>query len=235
MDYRTTRSAYLNCEKRIFSGIGEYNIPEMRPVEDMDLEGYEALGFNYAVGCKHPERYVLHFHLDDYQFERVWNDPNRYLPLLSKFKAVLAPDFSTYEDFPEAVQIFNTYRKMWCAAYWQEHGITVIPTLNWDTNPEHIWYFDGIPKNSLVSVSTVGGFKSKATKERWLEGFRRTLDTLQPSKILVFGKLWSEVEESFDGEFITMDNRNLTRKATLSKHSTKNEEDVKDVSEERTD
>jgi hypothetical protein len=168
---------------------------------------------------------VLHFHLDDYQFERVWNDPNGYLPLLRRFRAVLAPDFSTYEDFPRAVKIFNTYRKMWLAAYWQENGITVIPTMDWGTMPDEMFYFDGMPRESLCSVSTVGGFKSAVTKEAWLEGFRRALDILQPSKLLVFGKLWPEGEESFDGEFTVMDNKNLTRKATLSKRTEKEGKD----------
>lgn len=225
MNYRDHKNAYLNCEKRIFPGFGDYDIPEMAPVEDIDLAGCEALGFNYAIGCKHPENKVLHFHLDDYQFERVWNDPNRYLPLLRRFRAVLAPDFSTYEDFPRAVKIFNTYRKMWLAAYWQENGITVIPTMDWSTIPDEMFYFDGMPRESLCSVSTVGGFKSAVVKEAWLEGFRRALDILQPSKLLVFGKLWPEVEESFDGEFIVMDNKNLTRKATLSKKTEKEGKD----------
>lgn len=214
--YIETKNAYCNCEKRIFPGVGIYDIPEIQPVE-VDLEGCTAIGFNYAIGCKHPEDKVLHFHVDDYQFIRVWNDPNRYLPVLQRFRAVLAPDFSAYEDFPKAVQIYNTYRKAWCAAYWQENGVTVIPTLDWDSDPEQTYLYDGIPKNALVSVSTIGGFKSKATKALWLDGFKRALDAVQPSKLLVFGNLWPEVQEVFGGETIVMENSNLVRKDTLSK------------------
>lgn len=214
--YIETKNAYCNCEKRIFPGVGEYDMPEIRPV-DVDLEGCTAIGFNYAIGCRHPEDKVLHFHVDDYQFVRVWNDPKRYLPMLRRFRAVLAPDFSAYEDFPKAVRIFNAYRKAWCAAYWQENGVTVIPTLDWDTELEHDHSFDGIPRNALVSVSTIGGFKSKARKADWLEGFRIAMRELSPSKLLVFGKLWPEVQEAFGGEIILMENSNLVRKSTLSK------------------
>lgn len=218
----TNRNAYLNCEKRIFSGCGAYDIPEMSPV-DVEINDCEIIGFNYALGCKDPENKIIHFHLDDHEFERIWNNPNKYIPLLQKFRAVLAPDFSTYEDFPTAVKIFQTYRKMWMAAYWQEHGITVIPTLDWDTNPKHRWYFSGIPRNSLVSVSTVGGFSSKAQAKLYLEGFDRTMKILQPSKLLVFvsGKLPPQIQtrlnESTYMDFIVMGNKNLIRKNQLAK------------------
>ena len=145
MNYREKRGAYLNCEKRIFSGTGPFDFPMIDPVE-VDVEDTEVIGFNYAIGCKHPEDKICHFYLDDYQFERVWNDPDRYVPILKRFKAVLAPDFSLYTDFPRAVQIFNHYRKMWCAAYWQERGINVIPTICWSTPDSFEWCFDGIPK-----------------------------------------------------------------------------------------
>lgn len=117
MNYRQKRGAYLNCEKRMYYGVGEYDFPMMDPV-NVDISGCEVIGFNYAVGCRHPEDKVLHFYVDDYQFERVWNDPNRYLSMLKKFKAVLAPDFSLYDDFPKVVNMFNHYRKQWCARYW---------------------------------------------------------------------------------------------------------------------
>ena len=106
MNYRETRNAFLNCEKRIFTGAGRYNIPIIEPVT-VDLSGAEMIGFNHAVREPHPENKIVHFYLDDYQFERVWQYPDRYLPVLSRFKAVLAPDFSLYTDFPFPCQLFN--------------------------------------------------------------------------------------------------------------------------------
>lgn len=132
MNYREKRGAYLNCEKCMFDGVGQFEMPKLEPVQ-VDLTDPKVIGFNYAIGEKHPEDKIVHFFLDDYQFERVWNDPDRYLPVLNKFRAVLAPDFSMYTDFPFPVQLFNQYRRQWCAAYWQEHGITVIPTICWST------------------------------------------------------------------------------------------------------
>lgn len=213
MNYREKRGAYLNCEKRVFDGVGQFETPELGPVQ-VDLTDPKVIGFNYAIGEKHPEDKIVHFFLDDYQFERVWNDPDRYLPVLNKFRAVLAPDFSMYTDFPLPVQLFNQYRRQWCGAYWQENGVTVIPTICWSTEDSFSWCFDGIPKRSLVCISTVGGFYSKAAKEAWLKGYEKCLEVLEPSEILLFGKAFPEVK--FDGPMTVVDNTNLTRKTVLS-------------------
>lgn len=37
------------------------------------------IGFNELLTCKHPENAGVHFFLDDYQFERFWRQPQRYL------------------------------------------------------------------------------------------------------------------------------------------------------------
>ena len=214
MNYREKRGAYLNCEKRIFFGTGPFDFPMMDPVQ-VDVTNTEVIGFNYAIGCRHPEDKICHFYVDDYQFERVWNDPDRYIPVVSRFKAVMAPDFSMYTDFPKAVQIFNHYRKMWCSAYWQEHGVSVIPTICWSTPDSFDWCFDGIPKHSLISISTVGGFGNhEDIKDDWLEGYLKCLEVLEPSEILLFGKQYPEIQ--FDGPIIVAPNTNLQKKKALS-------------------
>ena len=213
MGYRERQNGYLNCEKRIFPGVGPFEFPEIKPVH-VDLTDAEVIGFNYATGCKHPENKVCHFYLDDYRFERVWINPNRYVPILRRFKAVLAPDFSMYVDFPKAVQIFNNYRKQWCAAYWQENGITVIPTICWSTPDSFEWCFDGVPKHSLICISTVGGFGVRSDKEAWLAGYEKCLEVLEPSEILLFGKQHPEIRPY--GKTIVVPCSNLERKSTLS-------------------
>lgn len=199
----------------MFAGVGKFDFPEMAPTE-IDINGCEVIGFNYAKGERHPENKVCHFYVDDYQFERVWNDAPRYIPMLSKFKAVFAPDFSLYIDFPKAVQIFNHYRKQWCAAYWQEHGIKVIPTICWSDEESFEWCFDGIPKHSLVSISTIGGFGNHAEhdKEGWLKGYEKCLEVLEPSEIILFGKHFPEIRSY--GKMTVIDNEQIKRKKTLS-------------------
>ena len=222
MNYREKRGAYLNCEKRMFPGVGKFDFPMMEPVE-LDLVNPKVIGFNYAIGEKHPEDKIVHFYLDDYQFERVWNDAPRYVQVLKKFKAVFAPDFSLYSDFPKAVQIFNHYRKQWCAAYWQEHGIKVIPTICWSDEESFEWCFDGVPKHSLISISTIGGFGNhEDNKKGWLTGYEKCLEVLEPSGVVLFGKHFPEIRPY--GTMIIVDNAQLNRKATLSAKPNKGED-----------
>ena len=53
------------------------------------------------------------FYMDDYKFDGtrgIWHDYNHALNVLRHFGGVITPDFSTYQDFPEPIKIYNTYR-----------------------------------------------------------------------------------------------------------------------------
>ena len=52
----------------------------------------------------------IHFYEDDVTFERLWNNPHRYLPILKRFAGVITPDFSLYRDMPLVMQHWNIYR-----------------------------------------------------------------------------------------------------------------------------
>ena len=222
-------SAYCNCDRRIFPGEGEYDIPKLKPLQDVDLTGCEAVGFNSVLSTESLENKVVHFHIDDYQFTRIWEYPDRWAGILRQARAVLAPDFSAYEDFPMAVQHYNTYRKAWCAAFWQEHGATVIPTLDWGLDPAQTFVYDGIPRNALVSVSTLGGFSSKAQREIWLEGFERTVKLLQPTRLLLIGSLWPGIDKAYTGEIIVMENDNIRRLKRLQERKKQEKEKADEV------
>lgn len=95
---------FENLDKIHFSGVGIYNIPQIQPTKQYP-DG-EFIPFNYAKTEKHPEDKIVHCFIDDYQFYRLWNRPDDYISRLSQFKAMLAPDFSTYTDMPRAMQIY---------------------------------------------------------------------------------------------------------------------------------
>ena len=181
----------LNLAYAEFDGIGEYDMPDMYPTHIDNLEDIPIQGFNFALKEKHPENIGVHFFLHDYQFERVWKYPDRYIDVLKKFKFVLSPQFSTYTDMPKIVQMFNVYRNRWCGRYWQEHGITVIPTIQWGSDWDLEYCLDGIPKHSTIAISTTGdgrwgGYKSIATF------YDKTINKLEPETVLLYGKDLSE-------------------------------------------
>ena len=183
MIYRQGRN-YENLNKVIFDGTGKYDAPRLLPT-DVTADSY--IGFNYAKSCKAPQDKGIHFFIDDYQFTRLWQQPDAYLDLLGKFRCVCTPDFSTYTDFPKAIQIYNHYRKHWLGAYWQMHGITVIPTISWSDEASFEWCFDGEPEGGVVAVSSVGTQMNSDARRLFLAGYREMLARLKPSAILFYG------------------------------------------------
>lgn len=69
----------------------------------------ELIGFNEAISSKHYQS-GIHMFIDDYQFERIWNTPERYVNVLKQYDCVLTPDFSLYMDMPIAMKVWNIYR-----------------------------------------------------------------------------------------------------------------------------
>ena len=69
----------------------------------------ELIGFNEAISSKHNQS-GIHMFIDDYQFERIWNTPERYVNVLKQYDCVLTPDFSLYMDMPRAMKVWNIYR-----------------------------------------------------------------------------------------------------------------------------
>lgn len=189
MNYRNCRN-YENLERRLFDGVGEYGIPQIEPVAYEG--GCDWIGFNYAKSTKDCEGKGVHFFLDDYQFRRLLSNIDRYIPMLQRFRYVMSPDFSTYTDFPKVMQIYNHYRKHWCAAYMQEAGIQVIPTISWSTPDSYDWCFDGEPEGGTVAVSSVGCMNSKEKKALFLAGYEEMVRRLQPETIIFYGSVPEE-------------------------------------------
>ena len=184
---------FENLDKANFLGIGKYNTPIIQP-EHIDVRHLEWIPFNFAKTCTDCATKGVHFFVDDYQFQRVWNQPDRYIPLLQKFGAVCAPDFSMYTDMPLAMQIYNHYRKHWLAAYWQQCGIHVVPTLCWSNEQSFEWCFDGEPQHSIVAISSVGTQQNKQNQALFEKGVRAALARLEPSEILWYGKCPEEFD-----------------------------------------
>ena len=82
--YRNIRN-YENVTKMNIQGVGMYDIPAIAPAEYQEAE---LISFNYAKSCKNPADKAVHFFVDDYQFNRVWNCADDYIPMFRKFKYV---------------------------------------------------------------------------------------------------------------------------------------------------
>lgn len=117
----------------------------------------------------------------------IWFHSGRWLDLLAKFVAVIQPDFSTYQDFPDAIKIYNTYRMRTLGQYLVDNGITVIPNYRFGTAETYDYCCAGIPKNSYVAVSTVGCLKPAWDRWRFKAGLKQLVEQVSPKAVLVYG------------------------------------------------
>jgi hypothetical protein len=138
----------------------------------------------------------IHFYLDDYRFETVWQHPKQTIgTFIGANPIMLGPDFSTFTDWPLAVQQYNVYRSRWICALWQTLGVRVIPTVTWSDQRSWEWAFDALPSNSIVSVSSVGTEQSKKAHELFIRGFWNMYFDVQPSLIVFYGSVPEEIDE----------------------------------------
>ena len=110
-----------------------------------------------------------------------------YVDILSEYDCILSPDFSLYMDMPMALKIWNIYRSRWIGAYYQKKGLNVIPTASWAEPETYEFCFQGIPKGSIVSVSTIGVKKEESALKVWIDGMKEMIRRIEPETILVYG------------------------------------------------
>lgn len=146
----------------------------------------DIIGFNYAKSSKE-HNVGIHFYLDDYQFERIWNKPEDYIDILKQYECIFSPDFSLYLDMPMPMKIWNIYRSRQIGQYYQSQGIKVIPTISWAEKETFEFAFKGIPKGSIVSISTIGVKRNKEALKIWQDGMDAMIEEIEPSTILVYG------------------------------------------------
>ena len=177
----------LDLDRGTFAGVGRYDIPQIMPVYDLPAIT-EWIGFNYVLSDAAPEGKAVHFFVDDYQFERLWRNPEKYVDKLRKYVCVAAPDFSPYSDMPLVCQLYNHYRKHWVAAFLQANGVTVIPTIRASMDERSLdWYLDGEPVGGVVLISDMWT-KTEQAKALFRREYGGMYERLRPRKIFVYGK-----------------------------------------------
>ena len=181
---KTDRAYNLHLINR--GGCGAGGFPAL---DGVDARPRELIGFNYAKSTDADAKRGkgCHFFIDDYQFERVWTSPEKYLDVLKPFGCVLTPDFSLYMDMPAPMQAWNRYRSQALGRYWQDNGLTVVPTLSWAQPESYTFCFEGVPRHSTVATSTVGVKGDADALAVWMDGMREAMRRVEPSRVLLYG------------------------------------------------
>lgn len=161
---------------------GRFQMPTLQPCS-INVDRW--IGFNYA---KTSTEYDcgIHFYLDDYQFERVWTNPEKYINILSNFRAVMTPSYSVYMDMAEPLKMWNVFRSRLLGQMMQDYGLNVIPIVYWADENSFEYCFDGLPENATLSVYAVG-LKDKEVFEIWKNGMTELIRRKKPKTILLYG------------------------------------------------
>ena len=172
--------------RRTQSDQGKWGIPAVKK-QSIDMEKLSLISFNDTRAHDNKEHTSrgVHFFVDDCRFYCVYQHPERYLDRLSQYAFVLTPDFSLYREMSLWRQLESTAWNRWCGAYWQEHGLTVIPTISWSTCQSFEFCFDGIEEGSVVAVSTVG---CRRRKRNFLCGYDAMLERIRPEAVICYGQ-----------------------------------------------
>lgn len=184
-----------------YEGQGHWNIPRVRK-QDIDASEISLIACSDTrskdnhLNCANG----VHFFVDDYRFEGIYTHPERTLGKYRQYAFLLTPDFSIYADMNLWRQLESVAKNRGVGAYWQDNGLTVIPTISWSTPRSFDFCFDGVEQNATIAVSTLG---CKRAKLQFMRGYDAMLDKLNPKTIICFGNPFSEMK----GNIVKVDYR----------------------------
>lgn len=180
--------------RAIWPSGGEYDMPIIQGTE---FEPSMLAAWNLPAQREKAaeEDGAIHFFLDDYRFESVWRNPDKYFPRIQLVGAALTPDYSIYAGSPIPTQIWQIYRQRWLGAFWQFNGIEVIPAVRWGEPNTYDFVFEGLPYGSNIAIGSLGpGSRTPEALLHFERGLKELIRRINPNKLLVYGKLHVESE-----------------------------------------
>lgn len=87
----------------------------------------------------------------------------------------------------QGLAAWNRYRSQALGRYWQDNGLTVVPTLSWAQPESYTFCFEGVPRHSTVATSTVGVKGDADALAVWMDGMREAMRRVEPSRVLLYG------------------------------------------------
>lgn len=177
--------------------VGKPGIPMLLDLKNAQVPK-DMIPFEKAKHQTDKRKYV-HFYMHDKGFSDVLTSTKKYIELLKEYDGVISPDCSLLIGQSECLQQTNTYFNRAVGYYLQKNGIPVIPNIRWSDESSFEYCFLGVPKHSIVSVSTHGCIKSNEQKRLFKAGLEEMIKVLEPADVLVHGHMPDKVF----GEFMT--------------------------------
>ena len=174
-----------------FEGAGIYGIPVIKK-QELDLNNIELIACSdTSIHDTLNLHKGVHFFVDDFRFNSLYNNPERSLEKYGKYKFLLTPDNSLYSEMDMWRQIESIGHSRWVGAFWQSKGLTVIPTVSWAQPSSFRFCFDSIEKGSIVAVGMIGCRKERIA---FMKGYNAMLEAIKPYAVICFGDPFPEMK-----------------------------------------
>ena len=188
---------------------GDYDMPIVGNFDDISVIDYIAL-YSDTSEYNKTDNTCVAFYQYDHVFDGVhglynsiiYKDEERLNKFRERFKRVkyiIAPDYSLFGDFPNALQIFNVYKSRVCMCWLIVNtSAKILPNVRWTFPFSFEYCFDGVMKGSNIAIGVLGQIQNKENKKMFLDGLKVAIDRIEPKRILVYGFI---TESSFDELF----------------------------------
>lgn len=180
---------------------GTFMMPKLDAVHNVEPD--KLIPFNSlmslslsGIGCFD----FFHFYVHDYQFERVWSNPSKYLPFLRRIGQGIGPDFSMYLYMHPTEAIINCCRNRLLTYYLQKQGITVIPNVCFGNEQTFSWAFDGLPEHSVLALSSQSCMCDNISKRTLINGIHELDRRKFPELLYVYGIFPDKWKDKFGME-----------------------------------
>jgi hypothetical protein len=111
----------------VFPSDNEWGVPTLDPAMQADAFDFPVEQWG-NVGMRASMRGTWGFYVEDRKFLALWDDPTKVLH--AGAVNAIEVNFSTHEQHPRALTLFDVYRKRWLARYWQTKGLRIFVDLN---------------------------------------------------------------------------------------------------------
>jgi hypothetical protein len=167
---------------------GPYQIPILRPTTLPDCP--EAM----ASFCRQPplnrrQRTLLHGYLDDPKLLPLLKAPEKSLERFATYFAVTTPDFSLCTEMPLQDRIRSTWSNRALGAYFQQHGLRVVPSIRWAHLSDLEYVLDGLSAGGTIVLSTQGLMRDQSLRKTFEVGTEIVLQELRPKQVIIYGQL----------------------------------------------
>jgi hypothetical protein len=180
---------------------GNFRMPRLEAVHNITPENLIPFNAVMSLSCSELSGFdFFHFFVHDYQFERLWNNPTKYLPFLLRIGQGFGPDFSMYNYMHPAEAIINCCRNRLLTFYLQQQGLIIPPNVCFGDEQTFSWAFDGLPEHSVLVLTTQGCMRNRTTKRTVINGIHEVDRRKHPELLYVYGEFPDEWMDKFGME-----------------------------------